>query len=402
MENQEKVNILLVNDEPASLLSMQSVLAELGENIVCANSGKEALKCLLQEDFGVILMDVNMPELTGFETAGLIRQRPRFAHIPLIFMSATNITEMDRNKGYLFGAVDYIVLPILPEILQAKVAIFCDLFRMSSAYKQQVIELSVLDKKLEEQVSDGKRLNQQLEAVNKELGAVNKELEAFSYSVSHDLRNPLSSIVASSEIILDTYADKLDETGREFLESLCEEAWRMNELIEALLKLSRLGRQEMKYEPVDLTAMIETITQELWQTEPKRQVKFTIKKGIIANGDKSLLQVALQNLLSNAWKYSSKQPQIKIEFGTVLRETEGSEEKGSPVVYFIRDNGVGFDMGQADKLFRAFSRLHTDAEFKGIGIGLTIVQRVIHRHNGRIWIEAKPNEGACFYWTLGE
>ncbi|MDI6736599.1 MAG: response regulator [bacterium] len=395
MENQEKVNVLLVDDEPANLLSMQNVLAGLGENIVCANSGKEALKCLLQEDFGVILMDVNMPELTGFETAGLIRQRPRFAHIPLIFMSATNITEMDRNKGYLFGAVDYIVLPILPEILQAKVAIFCDLFRMSRAYKQQVVELSVLDKKLEEQVNDGKRLNQQLEAVN-------KELEAFSYSVSHDLRNALAGVVGSSEIILDTYADKLDEEGKGLLESLYEDAWRMNELIEALLKLSRLSRQEMKHEPVDLTAMVETITQELWKTEPKRQVKFTIGKDIMANGDSALLQVALQNLLSNAWKYSSKQPQIEIEFGTVLRE-DSPLIKGDRglLVYFVRDNGVGFDMGQADKLFRAFSRLHTDAEFKGIGIGLTIVQRVIQRHNGRIWIEAKPNEGACFYWTLG-
>lgn len=394
MENQEKANILLVDDRPANLLSMQNILAGLCENIVCANSGKEALQHLLHEDFAVILLDVNMPEMNGYETAALIRNRPKSAHTPIIFISAIDTTEMHRDKGYLFGGVDYIFSPVVPEILQAKVAVFIDLFRVTNAFKRQAEKLAILDKKLEEQVNEGKRLNQQLEATN-------KELEAFSYSISHDLRNALSGVVGSSEILLDTYVDKLDEAGREFLKSLYEDAWRMNELIEALLKLSRLSRQEMKHELVDLTAMVKIITQEFRKTEPKRQVKFTIAEGIIANGDSALLQVALQNLLSNAWKYSSKQPQARIEFGTVPREAEVSEEEGSPLIYFVRDNGIGFDMSQADKLFRAFSRLHTDIEFQGIGIGLTIVQRVIHRHNGRIGIESKPNEGACFYWTLG-
>ncbi|MFH1562893.1 MAG: response regulator [Nitrospirota bacterium] len=441
MENQEKVNILLVDDTPANLLSGKAILAELGQNIVCANSGEEALKHLLHEDFAVILMDVNMPGLNGFETAALIRQRPRSAHTPIIFVTATGTTEMERGKGYLFGAVDYIFSPVVPEILRAKVSVFSDLFRMTKAYKRQAEELAVFYQKLEGHHAEVDRLNQQLEATN-------KELEAFSYSVSHDLRNALSGITGFSEILKDEYADRFDEEGKENLQCLYEDAWRMNDLIEALLKLSRLSRQEMKHEPVDLTAIAKKIAGEFQKTAPERQVKFVIEKGIIANGDSALLQVALQNLLSNAWKYAGKQPQAKIEFGVVpleaggrifpppyplQRGTKDSRQetypplagvgggtsplagvgggipnptiKGvgglSPSVYFVRDNGVGFDMSQADKLFRAFNRLHTEEEFKGIGIGLTIVQRVIHRHNGIIWAEAKPNEGATFYFTLG-
>ncbi|MBU1486852.1 response regulator [bacterium] len=300
MENKEKVNILLVDDMPANLLTGKNILAELGQNIVCAHSGEEALKHLLREDFAVILLDVNMPGLNGFETAALIRQRPRSTHTPIIFVTATGTTEIDRGKGYLFGAVDYIFSPVVPEILRAKVSVFCDLFRMSQAFKQQAEELSVLEKKLQEQVAEGKRLNQQLEATN-------KELEAFSYSVAHDLRNVLSGITGFSEILMDNYADKLDEEGREFLKSLHEDAWRMNEIIESLLKLSGLSRQEMKYEQVDLTTIVKTIAKELQETEPERQVEFVIEKGVIVNGDSAFLQVALQNLLSNGWKYTGKQ-----------------------------------------------------------------------------------------------
>ncbi|MEK7275651.1 MAG: response regulator, partial [Candidatus Desantisbacteria bacterium] len=390
MENQEKVNILLVDDTPANLLSRKSILDELGENIVCVSSGEEALKYLLREDFAVILMDVNMPGLNGFETAALIRQRPRSAHTPIIFVTATGTTEMERAKGYLFGAVDYIYSPVVPEILQAKVAAFCDLFRMSQAFKQQAEELTILDEKLEEQIIEGKRLNQQLELANKKLEITNHELTSFSYSVSHDLRNVLSGIIGYSEILRDEYADKLDEAGKDYIQVLYSTAWRMNELIEALLKLSRLSQQEMKHEPIDLTAMVKTIAIELKKTEQKRQVQFVIKKNVLVNGDSSLLQIALQNLLSNAWKYSSKQPEALIEFGVLsLKATDRRmildrkkipsigrrylQERDS-TVYFIRDNGAGFDMSQADKLFRAFNRLHTDDEFKGIGIGLTIVQ----------------------------
>ncbi len=399
MKNHEQINILLVDDMPAKLLSLKSILDDLGLNVICANSGEEALKSLLHEDVAVILMDVNMPGLNGFETAALIRQRPRSAHTPIIFVTATGTTEMDRHKGYLFGAIDYIFSPVVPEILQAKVSAFCDLFRMTQVFKQQANELAVLSKKLEKQVTESKRLNQQLE-IN------NKELEAFSYSVSHDLRNTLSGIIASSETFIDAYTDKLDEASMGLLKSLYEDAWRMNELIEALLKLSRLSRKEMKHELVDLTAIVKAITSKLRETEPKQHVELTIKEGIIANGDSAFLQVALQNLLSNAWKYSSKQPQSKIEFGTMPMEAERQKAKDRKkeehsLIYFVRDNGVGFDMAQAYKLFRPFSRLHTENEFNGTGIGLTIAQRVVQRHNGRIWAEAKVGEGACFYWTLG-
>ncbi len=421
MKNQEKVNILLVDDMPANLLSTKSILEELGLNIVCANSGEEALKHLLYEDFAVILMDVNMPRLSGFETAALIRQRPRSIYTPIIFITAINTTEMDRCKGYLFGAVDYIFSPIVPEILQAKVSAFCDLFRMSQAFKRQAEELTILSKKLEEQIIESNQLNQQLESANKKLEISNHEISSFSYSVSHDLRSVLTGILGYSEILQDEYADKLDKKGKDYIQSLHNTAWRMNELIEALLKLSRLSHQRMKCEPVDLTAMVRTIAEGLKDTGQERQVHFVIKENVIVNGDSSLLQVALQNLLSNAWKYSSKQPQALIEFGVIQlnvldrriisdrrkdkssgrRQLSDRKQEENSTVYFLRDNGAGFDMAQAHKLFHAFHRLHTDDEFPGIGIGLTIVQRVIQRHNGYIWAEAEPNKGAVFYWTLG-
>lgn len=259
MKNEEKVNILLVDDTPANLLSLKTILSDLGQNLICANSGKEAMKHLLKQDFAVILLDVNMPGMNGFELAGLIRQRPHSAHTPIIFITAAAMTEIDQGIGYSIGAVDYLFAPVSPEILRAKVSIFTDMFRMQREARRHAEELTELDQMLEKDLEKVERLNQQLEVTN-------KELESFSYSVSHDLRTPLTIISLSSQMLMSRYADKLDETGRDHLRFLHEDAWRMNELIESLLKLSRLSHQEMKYEPVNLTAIAQTIAKKLQKT----------------------------------------------------------------------------------------------------------------------------------------
>jgi PAS domain S-box-containing protein len=231
-----------------------------------------------------------------------------------------------------------------------------------------------------------------LERSGEKLAATNKELEAFSYSVSHDLRSPLRSIDGFSQALLEDYQEKLDEKGQDYLRRLRGASQKMGELIDAILKLSRLTRSEMRHEPINLSALAKEIANRLQETQPERKVKFVIDKELTANGDPQLLRVLLENLLGNAWKFTKKQPQAEIEFSM--------EQNNGKKAYFIRDNGAGFDMTYADKLFNAFQRLHDASEFPGTGIGLATVQRIIHRHGGAIWAEGAVGKGANFHFTL--
>jgi len=224
------------------------------------------------------------------------------------------------------------------------------------------------------------------------LESVNHELEAFSYSVSHDLRAPLRAVDGFSRILLDEYADRLDDTGRDRLKRVRAAAQRMATLIDDLLKLSRITRSELKREDIDLSALANEVIEELRKQEPDRIVQCTIEPGVIVWGDHRLLRIVLDNLLGNAWKFTSKRPDARIEFGRQM-------QNGEPV-YFVRDNGAGFDMAYAEKLFGAFQRLHDASEFPGTGIGLATVQRIIHKHGGRIWAEGAVEQGATFYFTL--
>ncbi|GAI50608.1 unnamed protein product, partial [marine sediment metagenome] len=218
------------------------------------------------------------------------------------------------------------------------------------------------------------------------------ELEAFAYSVSHDLRAPLRSIDGFSQMLFEHYNDKLDDEGKSYLQRVRSASQRMAELIDDLINLSRVTRSEMRYETVDLSALARTITMELQQSQPERDVEFIIAPGLVAKGDAHLLRVALKNLLDNAWKFSRKQASARIKFSY-------AETNGQPA-YFVRDNGVGFDMAYANKLFGTFQRLHSPDEFEGSGIGLATVQRIIHRHGGKIWAESAVGQGATFYFTL--
>jgi light-regulated signal transduction histidine kinase (bacteriophytochrome) len=244
-------------------------------------------------------------------------------------------------------------------------------------------------------------LNQGLQQAIIELKAVNKELETFSYSVSHDLRAPLRSIDGFSQALLEDCRDQLDATGHDYLRRIRAATQRMGQLIDDLLTLSRVIRSEMRRESVDLSRLANHICTELQLAHPERQVEFQIQPSLVAQGDARLLQVVLDNLLNNAWKFTVKKPQAKIEFGAILSETAATEEEGNHVpTYFVRDNGVGFDMTYVNKLFSPFQRLHSVSEFPGNGIGLATVQRIIHRHGGRVWAEGCLEEGATFYFTL--
>ena len=237
-------------------------------------------------------------------------------------------------------------------------------------------------------------LDQRVRDRTVQLQEANRELESFSYSVSHDLRGPLRGIDGWSLALLEDYRDKLDAQACEYLDYIRSDAQRMGQLIDDLLKLSHVSRGHMERGSVDLGAISETVAARLRERQPKRQVEFAAQPGLTAWGDAGLLEIALTNLLDNAWKFSGKHSAARIEFGRT--EVDGRS------AFFVRDNGVGFDMAYAHKLFGAFQRLHKASEFPGTGIGLAIVQRVVHRHGGRVWAESKPGEGTTFYFTLQE
>ena len=250
--------------------------------------------------------------------------------------------------------------------------------------------------RIQEQNAELQRARDEMEqrviARTVQLEAANKELESFSYSVSHDLRAPLRGIDGFSQALLEDYGDRLDAQGKSYLQRVRAASQRMAELIDDMLSLSRVSRGEMKSETVDLGALAQNIAAELQNVDRRRQVEFTIAAGLLAKGDARLLRVVLENLLRNAWKFTGKNSTAKIEVGV-------DRQNGQPV-YFVRDDGAGFDMAYAEKLFGAFQRLHSSTEFQGTGIGLATVQRVIRRHGGRVWAESKVGQGATFYFTL--
>ncbi|HET6386048.1 MAG TPA: ATP-binding protein [Armatimonadota bacterium] len=225
------------------------------------------------------------------------------------------------------------------------------------------------------------------------LQAANRELEAFSYSVAHDLRAPLRTIVGFTRIVMENSAEQLDSQSRSYLERVCNAGDRMGGLMDALLSLSRVTRRPLEHEPVDLSALALRICDELQAAAPDRSAAFDIEPGLAAPGSQPLLQIALMNLLGNAWKFTSHEPAAKIAFG--------ADRTNDQLTYFLRDNGAGFEMAYVDRLFRPFQRLHTVSEFEGTGIGLATVQRIIERHGGRVWAESAPGQGATFYFTLG-
>jgi len=255
------------------------------------------------------------------------------------------------------------------------------------------VRLNLRRREAEEELQ---RHQQQLERLvaerTAELSAVNEELEAFSYSVSHDLRGPLRAIDGFSQLLIDDFGDRVDDAGREYLDRVRNAAQRMGELIDDLLDLSRVSRADINSEPVDLSVLAREIVADLRAGEPQRNVEVEVQAAMRVTGDKLLLRLALENLIGNAWKYTSGGRRARIEVGM--------EERENGVVFFVQDNGVGFDMKYADKLFQPFQRLHGTHEFPGTGIGLATVQRIIQRHGGRLWANAAPGQGARFCFTL--
>lgn len=382
----ERVNILLVDDQAANLVALEAMLQGLGQNLVRARSGREALKCLLDRDFAVILLDVKMPEMDGFETASLIRQRDKSRNTPIIFLTAADRTQTQAVRGYSVGAVDYLVKPVVPEFVRSKVAVFVELAKKNALLERQA-------QLLREGERDALELAETRAALVRDLENKNRELESFSYAVSHDLRAPLRRIDAFARAVLETQEGRLDPTGRHFLGRVREASQELMQLIDDVLYLSRVTRAEVRDQDVDLSALAGLLLERMTEAEPFRSVQIKIRPGVVVRGDGQLLRIAMQNLLENAWKFTANEAAARIEFGTIHVAGE--------TACFVRDNGAGFDMAYADRLFTPFRRLHGSSEFPGTGIGLATVQRIIHRHGGRVWAEGLVGQGATFFFTVG-
>jgi two-component system sensor histidine kinase/response regulator len=382
----DRVNILLVDDQPANLMALEAMLQGLGQNLVKAESGREALKQLLTNEFAVILLDVKMPDMDGFETAALIRERDKSRDTPIIFLTAADKTHTEAVRGYAVGAVDYLVKPVVPEFVRSKVSVFVELAKRSELLRRQAEQLRVGEQAARE-------LAETRAGLVRELEHKNQELESFSYAVSHDLRAPLRRIEAFSRAVLESQHERLDADGRRFFDRIREASRQMSQLIDDVLHLSKVSRAELRQQEVDLSALATAILERLREAEPDRVVETRIRPGVVVSGDGQLLRIALTNLLENAWKFTARQPEASIEFG--LSSVAGER------TYFVRDNGAGFDMAHADRLFGPFQRLHLGTEFPGSGIGLATVRRIVHRMGGRVWAEGLVGRGATFHFTLG-
>lgn len=386
-ESDEPVNILLVDDQPENLVALEAILEPLGQTLLLAESGRDALRLLLTHDVAVILLDVKMPGLDGFETAELVRERERSRNTPIIFLTAAAPSHAMARQGYAVGAVDYLVKPAVPEFVRSKVAVFVELAKATRLLERQT-EL------LRHREQEARQLADERAEALAELEQKNRELESFSYAVSHDLRAPLRRIDGFGRALLETSGEQLGEAGRRFLERIRESTGQMMELIDGMLHLARVTRTDLRSWPVDLSELAADVLHQLAQSEPDRSVETTVRPAMMAEGDPRVLRMLLENLLGNAWKFTAGRQPGRIEFGILSAHSEP--------VYFVHDNGVGFDMTYASRLFTPFQRLHASDAFPGTGIGLATSQRIVQRHGGRIWLEGTVDGGATAYFTLAQ
>lgn len=512
----ERVEILLVDDAPDKIMALEAALSDLDQTVVKATSGSEALRLVLKRDFAVILLDINMPGMDGFETATLIRQRKSSAHTPIIFVTSFSTADVEVYRGYSLGAVDYLFTPVTPEVLRSKVTVFVELAKKNREIQRQAEALRRADeermqRKLDEtnarlewetrrnyffrlsiellgisnydgvftqtnptwqtlgyaegelhghalqeyihpedlpatneivanilqaetplyvenrfRAKDGsyrwlgwtiapfaaegllyifardmtdrrereneiRRLNTDLEQRTLSLQLLNQELEAFSYSLAHDLRTPLRSITAYSEMLSAGEAGELSSEAQKMVHTIQRNSGRMTQLMDDFLAFFRVARKDVKQETILMPAIareaIATIS-----VDGKREIDFKVGPLPPAKGDPAMVLQILVNLISNSVKFTALREKAEIEVGYL-----GDR---SPTVYFVKDNGVGFNMKYYSRLFGVFERLHRREEFDGTGIGLAIVQKIVQRHGGSVWAESVVEKGATFFFTL--
>ena len=407
------IKILLVDDREDNLFSIETILEKDNYTIVKARSGREALKVLLhQQDFSLILMDVQMPELNGFETATIIYERDKLKNIPIIFITAFSYDEDYIFKGYKTGGVDYIYKPIKPELLRMKVSVFVELYRKNQQLLLHEKKLLAANRSLQKEIEERKTseekirlLNGQLVNNNAHLKAINEELDRFAYVASHDLQEPLRKIMVFSDKIL--MNENMDEETEKYFKKIINSSKRMQMLINDLLSFSRQSVSSSDFERIDLNTLAREAIAELEIEVEKSNAKIHLGELPVVQAIPSLMKQLLYNLVSNAVKFRKKDvdPLIHIEAKKMYDPDHSLPANSNGHKYYkvsISDNGIGFDPKYSDEIFMVFKRLNSYHEYEGTGVGLSICKKIIEKHNGSILAQSEPGKGSIFSFVLPE
>ena len=400
-DSKSPVKILAVDDREDNLLSIETILEREDYTIVKAGSGRAALKILLQQhDFTLILMDVQMPDMNGFETASLIYEREKLRHIPIIFITAHNQGEERMYEGYKMGGVDFIYKPINPELLRYKVSVFAELYQKTHQLLNHEQKLLSANRKLEKDVEERRLteekirlLNQQLVENNFQLKNTIEELDRFAYVASHDLQEPLRKILVFSDKIQTKYRDAVDKELHRSLEKIVKASERMQSLINDLLRFSRGASGSEDFVFISLNGLMNEVLADMEIDIEKSAAQVQVDPLPEVWGIPSQMRQLFQNLISNGIKFRKA--------GIVPRIHIYSQSNGlNHYRIIVQDNGIGFDSKYAEEIFTVFKRLHSYHEFEGSGVGLSICKKIIERHNGMIRAESIPGDGSKFIIDL--
>ena len=402
--------ILIVDDREDNLLSIQSILEPEGYQIIKAGSGKDALKILLvQYDFALILMDVQMPNLNGFETAAMIYGRDKLRHIPIIFITAHDYGDENIYQGYRSGAVDYIYKPINPEFLKAKVAVFVDLYRKNHQLIAQEQKLIAINKSLEVEINEHKMSEEKIKALNLELlknidklEAANKDLDRFAFMASHDLQEPLRKILTFSERINTKYGDQLDDEGKRYITRIRIATERLQILIRDIMTFAKVSIEKSAFEKSDLNILVTEVLSDMQSVIEEKNANIIVDSLPSLYINPSLIRPLFYNLIHNALKYSkiNVPPEIHI-YSDIISMNENNNSHSSPFCrIFVEDNGIGFDQKYSQQIFEMFKRLHHKDEYEGTGIGLAFCKRIVEQHDGFISAISNIDKGSTFIVSL--
>ena len=365
--------VLVVDGSPTVRMDLQHAFEAHGFGVTCCATLEQA-RAALADTWSIVILDVLLPDGDGLALLEELRSAPSTATVPVVLLS-TAAEVRDRICGLRGGACVCVGKPYDVSDLIARTRV---LLRAGAGVELEHSRKALLD---------------ELAVKDEELRLLNEELRSFAYTVSHDLRQPLRAMDGFSQALLERYSETFDEQGRHYLNRIRANAVRMGNLIDGLLGLSHVTRKELQREPIRLDSMAREIALQLRDQQPERAVSFTVTDGLEVVADRQLLASALENLLGNAWKFTARCEAAQIELG--VQELDGQR------VFFVRDNGVGFDMAYSNKLFGPFQRLHSAEEFAGTGIGLATVHRIVQRHRGRIWAKSEVGVGSTFFFTLG-
>jgi signal transduction histidine kinase len=380
--------ILIVDDAPYNLLALEVVLKDMGADLVRAYSGKEALRHLLKDEFAVILLDVQMPGMDGLETAVMIRERALSRYTPIIFLTAAGRTETEIFQGYETGAVDYLLKPIIPEILRQKVRVLVDLFQMNMENKRLNFELQEANRDLERRVQDRTAA---LKAQSLDLARSNRELAQFATAASHDLQEPLRTLSHYLQLLGKNTRGRLSVDDQEIFGVVLDSAKRMRQLIIDLLAFSQIGVGERKLGQVDCGALVEKVLDQIKEMVEERGAKISVGPLPVLNAEPVLLGQVFQNLIGNALKFQKG--------GAPIVEVSARQEK-ERWVFEVKDEGIGIAPEHFEKVFELFGRLHARDDYPGNGLGLSLCKKVVERHGGSIWLDPAPAKGATFYFSI--